>query len=366
VKMGIHVREKKGHLYLDIYRDGKRQWVSTGLSIGSDRQGNKENRAAAEKIRQKMEYELALKENGIRDPQVGKIPLVDYARKQAEGRGTGDHVYRLIRHLEGYGADIFLKSIDAQWVEGFKKYLLTAPMPQRSKTKVNDPSRVISKQTADHMLQALGLVLKLAVRDRLITENPVEAIRGISVPEKIRDYLEVDELEALAGTPPPRGELGLEIRKAFLFAVLTGLRISDLRSLTWQGISRTKKCIQKPQGKTGKIVIIPLTDSALDIIKTGDTIPRYDAKVFPKLTETKTSTNAILLKWAAAAGVQKRIGWHTARRTNATLLLESGADIATIARILGHSGTRVTLKYAQSPDKVRREAVNGLPAISIE
>ncbi|GHV46158.1 hypothetical protein AGMMS49546_33650 [Spirochaetia bacterium] len=78
------------------------------------------------------------------------------------------------------------------------------------------------------------------------------------------------------------------------------------------------------------------------------------------------SLNKTLLKWAAAAGITKKVGWHTARRTNATLLLEGGADVATVSRLLGHSGVQVTMKYAQSTDKVKKQAVNGLPKIEIE
>jgi integrase len=241
--------------------------------------------------------------------------LLVYAREQAEGRGTGDHIYRLVKYLEGYGAGIHLKTVDAQWIDGFKKYLLTCPVPQRVNAKVKDNPRIISKQTSSHMLKALGQVLTLAVRDRLILRNPVEAIRGITVPEKLLDYLELEELEKLTITPL-KGPLGQEIKNAFIFACLSGLRISDIRSLTWGEVSRTKQQIQKLQVKTGKIVTVPLTDAAMEIIKAPD-IPRHDAKVFPLLAKTGTDTNKTLLKWAAAAGLSKKVGWHTARRTNA-------------------------------------------------
>ncbi|GHV64194.1 phage integrase family site specific recombinase [Spirochaetia bacterium] len=362
--MGVNVREKKGHLYLDIYQNGRRNWEALGLSIGPDREGNREARRIAEAIRQKREQQLVEQQNGLLNTIEGKKTLLAYVKEQAEGRGTGEHIYRLIKYIEGYDSGIQVKAITPQWIDGFKKHLATCPVPQRTNAKENENPRIISKRTQSHMFKALGQVLALAVRDRLISHDPSETIKGITVPEKIMDYLDETELQILAATPL-KGDLGLEIKRAFVFACLTGLRISDLRSLTWGQVSRTKQQIQKIQEKTGRIVFVPLTDAAMEIIKTPD-IAHHDMPVFPLLAETGTDTNKTLLKWATAAGITKKIGWHTARRTNATLLLEGGADVATVSRLLGHSGVQVTMKYAQSTDKVKKQAVNGLPKIEIE
>jgi integrase len=335
--MGIYVREKKGRLYLDFYWNGKRHWEKTGLTIGSDSVKNKEARQTAEMIRADKERQLVEEENGLLDTTGGKKTLLAFTKEQAQGLGTGDHVYRLVKYLEGFDSEIRVRAVSPQWVDSFKKYLATCPIPKRANAKKeNDNPGIISKRTQSHLFKALSQILTLAVRDRIIPNNPVESIRGVTVPEKIMDYLEADELQTLAGTPL-KGPLGLEIKKAFIFACLTGLRISDLRALTWGQVSRTKQQIQKIQEKTGRLVTIPLTDAAMEIIKTPD-IPRHDSRVFPLLVETGTDTNKTLLKWATDAGINKKIGWHTARRTNATLLLEAGTDIATVSRLLGQSG----------------------------
>jgi site-specific recombinase XerD len=71
------------------------------------------------------------------------------------------------------------------------------------------------------------------------------------------------------------------------------------------------------------------------------------------------------LKWAEKAGVRKPVGWHTARRTFATWELEHGADIYTVAKLLGHTKLKQVARYAQATDKLRREAVTALPEIRI-
>jgi integrase len=365
--MGIAVREKRGKLYLDIYWGGKRTWEALHLTLGKDSVLNKEARRLADIIRQKKEIQLVSGERGLVDFVGAKQSLLDYVRKQAEGQKSGDHLHRLIKFLEEYsGGGIQLQAVNARWVEGFKQYLLTCPRhTKKIKTKETSSSeKIISKRTASHMYKALGRIFSFAVRDMLIHKNPIESLRGISVPETILEYLTLEELEKLAGTSLS-GNLGAEVKKAFIFACYTGLRIADIRSLTWGDIRREPLQILKRQKKTGRVVSIPLTGPAWDLIKI-DGISRHDAAVFPLLASTGADTNKYLLRWAGRAGVGKRIGWHTARRTNATLLLENGADFSTVSRLLGHSGIQITSRYAQTTDKAKRRAVNGLPEIKLK
>jgi site-specific recombinase XerD len=78
--------------------------------------------------------------------------------------------------------------------------------------------------------------------------------------------------------------------------------------------------------------------------------------VFPLLA-SKSQTNQYLIKWAAATGIAKPIGWHTARRTFATRLLEAGTEIYTVANLLGHKGLKQVSRYAQVTDKLRQSAI---------
>jgi site-specific recombinase XerD len=72
-----------------------------------------------------------------------------------------------------------------------------------------------------------------------------------------------------------------------------------------------------------------------------------------------------LKRWAAEAKVLKSISWHTARRTLATLALENGVAIYTVAKLLGHKNIKQDLKYAKVTDRLRRDAIASLPEIRL-
>ena len=71
------------------------------------------------------------------------------------------------------------------------------------------------------------------------------------------------------------------------------------------------------------------------------------------------SLQEMLYRRALAAGVEK-INWHDARRTLAGNLLDSGVDLATVQRILGHASPETTSAYDRRPEETRRKALRGV------
>ena len=65
-----------------------------------------------------------------------------------------------------------------------------------------------------------------------------------------------------------------------------------------------------------------------------------------------------------AAQIDKKITFHSARRTYATMLLANGANIMTVKELLGHKDINSTLVYAKVMDSSKLTAVNNLPQIS--
>jgi integrase len=351
VYMSVIVREKRGKLYLDIYMGGKRTWEALHLALTTDRNQNKEIMRMAEICRSKKETQLLAGSWDIQDPIAGKKRLVTYLEECAKARVNNDYITGCIRYLKDYnsGGAIQLSQISPQWIEGFQQYLLHG-------TK-------LSPTTAYDYSKAVRMALRKAVKENILLKNPAESVKGLPEPETDLIFLNIDEVQRLADTEPG-GELGAEIRRAFIFACYTGLRISDVKSLKWGDIERNPLQIIKRQKKTRRSVYIPLKDTAWGIIDDGRE-HNPEERVFNILANTRSQTNQYLIKWADKAGVKKPVGWHTARRTFATMALEEGADIYTVAKLLGHKNIKQVAKYAQATDKLRREAVAALPEVKL-
>lgn len=71
---------------------------------------------------------------------------------------------------------------------------------------------------------------------------------------------------------------------------------------------------------------------------------------------TQTLAN-VLAKRCSQAGIVQPMTWHDLRRTLAGDLLDSGADLVTVGRVLGHSNPSTTARYDRRPDAVRRRAL---------
>ena len=73
-----------------------------------------------------------------------------------------------------------------------------------------------------------------------------------------------------------------------------------------------------------------------------------------------------LRMWAMRAGITKDITFHSGRHTFAVLMLDLGADIYTVQKLLGHKEIGTTQIYAKIMDKKKQQAVSMIPNINME
>ncbi len=81
-----------------------------------------------------------------------------------------------------------------------------------------------------------------------------------------------------------------------------------------------------------------------------------------KLPAQQTIDKAIK-RWAKRAGIRKRVSFHTARHSFATIGLKHGIDIYTMSKLLGHRDLSTTEIYAKIVDEKKREAVDLMPEL---
>jgi integrase len=349
--MGVKVRIKNNKFYLDIYQRGRRKWEALGLTLGEDKTQNREATRLAEIARSKREQQIFSHEWNLLDPIKSKQSLEDYARKIADKMESNRHLPKAMPYLEAFGKGIRIDAIDEEWLEGFKAFLFA--------------SGKIKQVTIAHYFAAVCSVLKQAHKERIIPRNPAANVKKVSEPEAFKVWLTPEEIERLARTPT-NSEWGEAVKRGFLFSCLTGLRISDIKTLSWGDIVRTPApMLMKRQVKTQGIAGVPLNASAWAIIN-DDQIHKAEDLIFPTLSKSKASTSYHFKLWPERAKVNKKIGWHTARHTFAVLSLEGGADLYTVSKLLGHTDIQTTQVYAKATDGMKRKAVDALPSIELE
>ena len=140
-------------------------------------------------------------------------------------------------------------------------------------------------------------------------------------------------------------------KDAFLFCCYAGLRYSDFTNLTSANIVEfhQENWIIYKSVKTGMEVRLPLY--LLFEGKGIQILQRYkdDLNSFFKLKDN-SNINKELNILAGLAKIDKRVSFHTARHTNATLLLYNGANITTVQKLLGHKSVKTTQVYANIMD----------------
>lgn len=360
--MSVKIRVKKGCLYLDIIQNRIHHWEALHIRLSDDPILKKQQMEIANKCRAMREMQLVSGEWGFVDKIAGNKSLIDYAREVAKNSTRKNAIPKMLVYLEKFrdGGNIKISQVDSRYVESFQDFLL--------KDARTSKGLQLSQTTASKYSSELRHILNKAVSENILSKNPAETVKGISPLESNLPILTIDEIKDLAQTKimGENSTLGGEVKRAFLFSCYTGLRISDLKSLTWQDIEERKitdsnRCsnwIKKRQVKTRRIVEIPIANPALQLI-----LPRNfpNSFVFPNLATSKTQTDAYIKDWASRAGILKKISWHTARRSTATILLDCGVDPLTIQRILGHKKIDTTTIYAKSTETMKSRAVSAIP-----
>lgn len=249
--------------------------------------------------------------------------------------------HSVLLHLKDFskGAISFSK-IDERWIERFRDYLLESGL---------------SPSTVNAYLNKIKAALNFAIRDKIILDNPARRVNPLKVGSINRTFLSFEELQNLANTPCRNAE----VRRAFLFACYTGLRLSDVKQLIWKNIKgQSLEIIMK---KPDIELRTALNQSALSLIG----MPMASGALVFSLPKSDWATWDCLQKWGQQAGLDKPLSFHASRRTFATLSLNSGSELYTVSKLLGHRDTRNTQIYLELLDRAKQEAVNRLPQIKL-
>lgn len=277
--------------------------------------------------------------------------LTDEKQRQDSSNNYGNW-FSTLQHLKKIvSKNVTFDEVDENFIKRVKNYF-----EKEALTKSDLPLSQNSKYSYFNKFKA---AIRKAFDEGYLTINYATKVKSFEQAESQREYLTFDEVQSLAKTECKYDVL----KRAFLFSCLSGLRWSDINTLVWSEVrDEGEFCkINYRQEKTDGVEYLYISKQARELL--GERSDLQD-RVFRGLKYGMTY-NTEIVRWCNRAGVAKHITFHSARHTNAVLLLENGADIYTVSKRLGHREIRTTAIYAKIVDNKMKEVAEMIPELKI-
>jgi integrase len=343
----IHIRDFE---YLKLY-------LHQNPKTAAEKKENKENELLSKQILSIREAEFFQGKFDIKNTSKSKRRFLDYFSEKTEEKvdspkNYGNWTATLVHLKRCINPNLLFEEIDENFVKRVRNYF-----EKEAKTKSDTLLSLNSKYSYYNKFKAC---LRSAFDDGYLSINFASKTKSFEQAESQREYLTQQELQSLASTDCKYEVL----KRAFIFSCLSGLRWSDINTMVWSevrdednGVSR----VNFRQEKTEGVEYLYISTQARGLLGERQ---HPSERVFKGLKYSAVYNNEIV-RWCNRAGISKHITFHSARHTNAVLLLENGADIYTVSKRLGHREIRTTAIYAKIVDQKMKEAANLIPEIKL-
>lgn len=349
---------------IKVKHDRKKETINMYLIANprtpSERQTNKETLELAKAIRAEREQELKKDRTGKRIFTAKSVNFLDYYQSYIDYYTKKD-----IRMIE-ISLNRFKDFLEQEYPiyrnsirpEQLTKDMMVAFVEYLQGRSVGEGARSI--------YQRFKKVVNYAIEHDIMVKSPCSGVTCKVDDQTLRkDVLSLDEIERLVSTTY-EGQND-HIRRAFIFCLYTGMRFCDVVELRFRNIDYSNKLLIFEQSKTkghssSSGVITPLNDGLLSLI--GE-MPSGGKDEYVFQLPSHTMCLKALRRWTKRAGIEKHITWHCGRHSFAVNVLNNGANIKTVASLLGHSGLKHTEKYTRAVDSLKEAAINSLPELKL-
>lgn len=215
-----------------------------------------------------------------------------------------------------------------------------------------------SPGTVRKEMMVLKRLLNLAVEDEKIPASPAAKVKSPKDPPGRVRYLQPEEVGAVLDKCPRW------LKPIATLAVSTGMRRGEILRLRWLDVDLVDNRIILPQTKNGDGRIIYMNEMALDALRSVE----LDAETDPEEPIFRLKVTPEEVSWAfkracSKAGIHD-VTFHDLRHTAASWLRMSGADIHTVAEVLGHKDLRMAKRYQHLSPGFLAEAMKRLDRVS--
>ena len=212
--------------------------------------------------------------------------------------------------------------------------------------KRRNSDKEVSDRSLDKVLDCLKAFFKWSFNRQYIPYNPTATIRPIKYSSKIQDHLDDVELEKIRRACKTKKKTALV---ELLFS--TGCRISEVANIKLSDINRDNRTIIVfGKGKKYRTVFLNVRacfclQDYIDNYRKGTSEYLFVSDRKPHGQMHKSGLEKIIRDIATRTNVNKNISPHIFRRSLAQSLIEKGAEVQDIQKILGHEKLETSLRY---------------------
>jgi len=228
-------------------------------------------------------------------------------------------------------------------------------------------SKKIKASTQGRLISSLNLFFDFLILEKILIENPVEKIDYPKIGFTIPTTLTTDEIDLIIANARLNKNNGLRNETIIEVLYSCGLRVSELINLKISDLYLSEQLL-KVIGKGNKERFVPISQTAKKLIVQYIEFVRNSNKVKKGHEDTLFINNrgkkltrimiyTILNSIAQEIGIKKKVSPHVLRHSFATHLIENGADIMSIQKMMGHENIVTTEKYLHVRNKHLKESV---------
>ncbi len=232
----------------------------------------------------------------------------------------------------------YSKQTKKAYISVIKKYLVLKKSPREFLLSYTNKSR--------SSMRSVYFALKF-FHEKVLKQNFNQEIPLAKNNEKLPIVLSREEINRMFESVN-----NLKHRLIIMFLYYTGIRLNELINLKWQDIDFEREIIHLKVTKGSRDRVLFLHSRLKDFINILK--PKKQGLIFVSNFSkkyNKRTIQSIVKNTAKKAGIEKKVTPHTLRHSFATHLLEAGADIRHIQKLLGHKNLRTTQIYTHVANK---------------
>ncbi len=211
-----------------------------------------------------------------------------------------------------------------------------------------------SSKTIARNVSSIKSFYRFLHNENVIKQNPFIEIKTPRTEKRLPDVLNEDEVMLVLNAPDVNDNIGLRNKTLFEVLYATGLRVTELISLTVNNVNLEAGFLIV-MGKGSKERIVPMGEEAVSWIRryladSRSNILKNTISDFLFLNRygkplSRQGFWKIIKKYCLIAGITKKVSPHTFRHSFASHLLGGGADLRSVQTMLGHSDISSTQIY---------------------